>query len=265
MDKLTNENYFSQQNEFDYMSYSQFKNFIECEAQALAIAKGEFQKKSSTALKQGAYVDAYFSGELEKFKEDNPDMFTTRGEDKGKLKRDFQVCEDVIQAIEADEDFKSLFFSGEPQVIFTGTIADVPYKGKIDMLYPDKIVDMKCMADVKDVWDETNKRRVPFYLYYGYQIQAAIYQELVYQTTGKRLPYYLAVATKTDPVEKYAYAFSQDVLDEALELVKALSPRFQAIKQGKLVPNECGHCGYYHKNHKFNIFDIKEITKEDIQ
>lgn len=246
------------------MSYSQFKGFIECEAKELAKLEGRYEEPESKALKVGGYVDAYFSKELDKFIENNPDMFSTRGESKGQLKAEYQICLDLIKTIQKDEKFNSLFFSGEPQRIFTGEIAGVPFKGKIDMLYPEKIVDIKCMKDTEDIWNNATKTRVPFYSYYGYSIQAAIYQELVRQATGKRLPYYLAVVTKTGQIEKHAYQFSQEALDLTLKFVEELAPRFQKIKNHEIEPNECGKCGYYHATHKFNIFDIEEITKEDL-
>ena len=255
-----NENYFSRENEISFMSYSQFKDFLECEAMALAIAEGRYEKPKSDALLQGSYVDAYFSGELDKFKAENPSLFKKDGT----LLAKYETCEAVIKAIEEDQTFKSFFFSGESQRIFVGTIAGVPFKGKIDMLYDDRIVDMKCMADITPKWNDEERRKVPFYAYYGYQIQAAIYQELVRQATGKRLPYYLAVATKTDPVEKHAFQFSQEVLDKALGLVETLAPRFQAIKDHEIEPNECGHCKFYAATHKFDIFDIKTITEEEM-
>jgi len=256
---LTNENYFSPKNEFDYMSYSQFKDFFECEAMALAVAQGRYDKPVTDALLQGSYVDAYFSRELEAFREANPSLFKKDGT----LLAKYEVCEKIIEAIKSDEGFFNEFFSGEPQRVFVGEIAGVRFKGKIDMLFPDKIVDMKCMANVQPVWSDDEHRKLPFYFYYRYDIQAAIYQELVYQATGKRLPYYLAVATKTDPVEKHAYLFTQPVLDEALALVRELAPRFDAIKKGLIEPTECGHCKYYASTHKFTMFDIEEIVKEE--
>ena len=257
---LTNENYFSKENEHDYMSYSQFKDFLECEAMALAIAEGRYEKPTSNALLQGAYVDAYFSGEAEQFKEANPSIFKKDGS----LKAEFEVCERVIKAIEDDTYFKEEFFSGKPQVVLTGEIEGVPFKGKIDMLYDDKIVDMKCMASIDPIWDEEEHRKAPFYAYYKYHIQAAIYRELVRQKTGKTLPYYLAVATKEREVGKYSFHFSDDVLDKALELVKALAPRFQAIKNHEIEPNECGKCDYYKSVHKHTIFDTIEITMDNM-
>ena len=259
-EKIGNDNYFSKESEISYMSYSQFKDFLECESMALAKAEGKYERPRTKALLQGSYIDAYFSGEMEKFTKENPDIFKKDGT----LKSDYEVCNGVIEAIKADKGLLEEFYSGEAQRIFVGEIAGVPYKGKIDMLYPNKIVDMKAMASIDPVWDEKEHRKKPFYSFYRYDIQAAIYQELVRQATGGKLPYYLAVATKEQLPRKKVYLFRQEVLDEALELVKRLSPRFQAIKNHEIEPNECGECEWCRKNKEFSIFDIKTIDKEDM-
>lgn len=257
---MDNTDYRSPENERKYMTYSQFKNFLECEDMALAIINQAYEKPKTQALLQGSYVDAYFSGELEDFKKNNPSIFKKGGE----LKADFEICNKVIQTIESDQFFREEFFSGDAQRILTGEIAGVPFKGKIDMLYPDKIVDMKCMGSIDKVWSEEEHRYVQFYSFYKYHVQAAIYQELVRQNFGIQLPYFLAVATKESVPAKYAFEFSQDVLDEALEYVKALAPHFQELKEGKAEPKPCGHCDYCKAKHKFTIFDIQQITKENL-
>lgn len=258
MIEVTNENYYSPEVEKEYMTYSQFKLFLECEAKALAIIEGRYERKSSDALIQGSYLDAHFSGEMDEFIKAHPEMFKKDGT----LLAKYDVCENAIKAIEEDEFFHKQFFSGKPQQIVTGIIAGVPFKGKLDMLYEDYNVDMKLMKDVEDVWNAEERRKVPFWKQYGYDIQGAIYQELLRQNIAKRLPHHLAVVTKTDPVEKHAYRFSQGILDKALELVKSLAPRFQAIKNHEIEPNECGKCDYYHSTHKLDMFDIVEIVEE---
>jgi len=258
---LNEQNYYSEESDLQYMSYSQFKDFLECECKALAIVRGEYEKPSTTALLQGSYVDAHFSGEMEKFKEGHPELFKKDGS----LKADYEVCDRVIESIEKDPELLENFYKGDSQTILVGEIAGVPFKGKLDMLYPDKIVDMKCMSSIDPIWDENERRKKPFYSFYRYDLQAAIYQELAYQKTGVKYPYYLAVATKEKTPKKYVFRFDQTVLDKALEEVKALAPRFQAIKKGEIEPKECGHCDYYYENHMFDSdFDVVEITDENM-
>ena len=60
--KLTEQNYYSQKANFEYMSVSQYKSFCKCEAAALAELKGEWTKPSSQALLLGSLVDEMLTG-----------------------------------------------------------------------------------------------------------------------------------------------------------------------------------------------------------
>lgn len=255
---MDNKDYFGRENEIRYMSYSQFKDFLECEDMALAKLEGRYQRPASKAMLQGSYIDAYFSHEMEEFKGKHEDLFKKDGS----LKAEYEICNNVIKSIESDRDLLEQFYSGETQRIVVGEIAGVPFKGKIDMLYANKIVDIKAMASLEPTWNEEEHRKKPFYSAYRYDLQAAIYQELVRQETGKLLPYYLAVATKEAIPSKKVYLFSQEVLDNALGQIRELAPRFQQIKEHKLEPSCCGKCDWCKSKRKFDIFDIESITME---
>ena len=54
--KLTDDNYYSAEANWDYMSASQFKSFRKCEAAAMAELRGEWGRKESSALLVGSYV-----------------------------------------------------------------------------------------------------------------------------------------------------------------------------------------------------------------
>ena len=62
---LTSENYYSPESNQGYMSASQFKSFLDCEARTLAELHGEYHRPSTEALLVGSYVDAYFEGTLD--------------------------------------------------------------------------------------------------------------------------------------------------------------------------------------------------------
>lgn len=238
--ELTNENYHSVDARLEYMGSSQFKDFLSCEYDALQKVKGLSQETSSKALLVGSYVDAHFSGEMEQFSLEHPEIFNKNGT----LKSDFVLAEDVIQSIEQDEMLMK-YLSGEHQVIMTGEIAGVKYKIKIDSYFPDKaIIDQKVMKDLQPVWIERKGKnvKVNFVEAYRYDIQGAIYQEIVRQNTGKKLPFILAVATKETVPSKALLEIDQEDLDKALQLVLELSPRFDAIKKGEIEPEHCGKC-----------------------
>ena len=155
--KLTKRNYYSKKADMEYMSYSQFKAFDECPAKAMAILKGEYQREETESMLVGSYVDAWLDGELKKFREQHPEIFNGRT---GELKSNFKLADELCDIIKADEYLYSQL-KGKRQVIITGNIAGVPFKGKIDSLTADCIVDGKVLKDCEDIW--RNGERKPFY------------------------------------------------------------------------------------------------------
>lgn len=240
MEELTNENYYSEQANLEYMSASQFKDFEKCERDALAKIIGETHEEPTKAMLVGSYVDAYFSGEMDEFKEKNPQIFKKDGT----LLKDFEKANEIIAAIENDE-LLMKYLNGKHQVIMTGEIAGVKFKIKIDSLLPNCIVDQKIMSSITElIWVEKDGRNVKtdFVDAYGYDIQGAIYQEIVRQNTGKKLPFVLAVTTKEDNPDKALIQIDQEYLDKALKLVEELAPHFDLVKQGIVLPQGCGRC-----------------------
>ena len=236
--KLTNENYFDKEANQEYMSATQVKDFIKCENEALAKVNGVLVEEKTDALLFGGYVDAYFSNELEEYKTNNPDMFNSRT---GELKAPFKNIDKVIKTIEEDKLLME-HLQGKHQVIMTGKIAGVPFKIKVDSLFEDKIVDQKIMKDFDLIWNEEKHKKCDFIEQYGYDIQGAIYQEIVRQNTGKKLPFIIAATTKEEEPDKALIEIDQYYLDKALKLVKELAPRYQAIKMGLVEPKHCGKC-----------------------
>ena len=254
MSELNNENYHSTEMRKKYMGSSQFKDFLKCEKEALARVNGEVEEKSTDALLFGSYVDAYFSNELSDFIPKHPEMFNAKT---GELKAPFKNVETVIAKIESDE-VMSKYLDGDHQVIMTGTIAGVPFKIKIDSYHPGKlIVDQKVIRDLEPVWvEKVNKNgnvrniKTDFVEAYGYLYQAAIYQTIVEQNTGKKLPFVLAVTTKEEvPINKLI-RIDQEYIDEALQEIIEKAPRFDAIKRGEIEPVGCGKCSVCRKDMK---------------
>lgn len=274
--KLTADNYYSQEANMAYMSTSQFKSFKRCESAALAELKGEWGRKDSTALLVGSYVDAYFSGELEQFKADHPEMFKKDGT----LKADFEKAQAICERLDRDELSRRLL-SGRHQTIKTGQIAGVDYKAKFDSLlnarqveaickkFPEirslvpfggpMIVDLKCMKDFQTVWDEDAGERVSFIEYWGYDTQGAIYQKL----DGRMAPFVIVGATKEAETDIDAFYIPDEDLAFSLSEVEALSPRYAAIKRGEIEPEGCGKCAYCRNTKRLSsIKHYKQISIE---
>jgi hypothetical protein len=236
--KLTDANYFSKKASQEYMSVSQYKAFNKCPASALAEIKGKYQREKSTALLVGSYVDSFFEGTLPKFIRENPEIFKRDGS----LKSEYIQAEAIIQRIQKDKLFME-YLSGEKQVIMTGEINDVKIKIKIDSFHPDKIVDLKIMRDFESVYSPEFGRQ-PWFEGWGYDIQGAVYQEIVRQNTGEKLPFFLAAATKEKVTDLDIVHIPQKMMDFQLEKVKADIVRFDAMKKGIIEADRCEKCEY---------------------
>lgn len=237
---LTAENYFSPEAQLEYMGSTQFKAFLACPAAAMAEVRGEYRQEESTALLVGSFVDAYFEGTLDLFRGKHPELFKRDGS----LKSDFVQAEQIIQRIERDEMFMR-YMSGQKQVIMTGEIVGIPFKVKIDSYHPGKaIVDLKVMRDLEDQWSPEEGRRVPYWQFWGYGYQGAIYREIVRQNTGDTLPFFIAAATKQKVTRLEIGQIDPAGLDYFLDIVKHEAPRFAAIKRGEVEPERCGKCDY---------------------
>ena len=236
---LTNENYFSPENQMKYMGISQFKAFEKCEAAALAELTGEYQREKTVSLLVGSYVDAHFEGTLDVFKAQNPEIFTKKGE----LKAEYRKAEEIIQRIERDPLFVT-FLSGESQVIMTGEIEGVPVKIKIDSYHAGKmLVDLKIMKDFQPVY-VPEQGRLSWIEAWGYDLQGAVYQEIVRQNTGDKLPFYLAAATKEKETDIDIIEIPQPYLGVSLEHFKENVIRYDGIKKGLFQPRRCEKCDY---------------------
>ena len=260
--ELTKENYHSPEARKHYLGSSMFKDFKKCEVMALAKVNGEYEEKTSEAMLFGSYVDAHFSNELPEFIAAHPELFTKQGT----LLAKYKDVDEVIKAIENDPVFMK-YMSGEKQVIMTGTIANVPFKIKIDSYHPNKvIVDQKVMKDLDPVWVNVDGKNVlmDFVEAYGYDIQGAIYQEVVKENCGEQLPFVLAVATKEECPDKLVFRMDQEYLDLALAEVKEKAPRYWDIINGKIEPVGCGRCPVCRAKKKLDerIPTYKRIFKE---
>lgn len=235
---LTKRNYFTQKANREFMSVSQFKTFEKCPAAAMAEINGKFTREKTTSLLVGSYVDSYFEGTLKTFIRQNPEVFKRDGT----LKAEYIQAEAIIQRIMQDHLF-SEYMSGQKQVIMTGTINGVKVKIKIDSLLPDKIVDLKIMKDFESVY-VPERGSLPWFEAWGYDLQGAVYQEVVRQNTGLLLPFHLAAATKEKVTDIDIVHIGQNHLDFAFERVNSNIAMYDAIKKGIVAPERCEKCEY---------------------
>lgn len=245
---LTNENYFSPEASREYLSVSQYKDFIGsmgkvgCEAKAVARLTGEWKENTedSIALMVGSYVDSHYEGTLDLFKAQHPGIFKKDGT----LKAEYKKAEEIINRCERDPLF-SQYMSGKKQVIMTADMFGSPWKIKIDSYHPGKcIVDLKVMKSLKDRFYHKDFGYMDFIQEWGYDIQGAVYQEVVYRTTGERLPFFIAAASKEKTTDIELIWIPDDHLKEKLIEVERNTPQIVQLKNGEAAPVRCECCDY---------------------
>lgn len=244
--KLTDENYYSSQADYEFMSVSQYKSFVGtygfpgCEAKAMAEIRGEYSQPPSSAMLIGSYIDRYFEGTLPQFKNEHPEMFRQDGI----LRSEYRMADRLIDRAEADRLFM-IYMSGEKQTIMTADMFGTKWKIKIDSYIPDiAIVDLKVMRSLTDIKYVGDLGPLDFVRYWGYDIQGAVYQEVVRLNTGKKLPFYIAGISKEDPPDIEIIHVSDVYLQEALDNVKRNMGRILDVKYGGKEPDRCGRCAY---------------------
>jgi hypothetical protein len=232
--KLNQKNYFSKEASLEYMSVSQYKAFCKCEAKAMAELNGEYEAPKSSALLLGSFVDEMLTGTKKsqaKFIEDNySELFKKNGEPYADTAKAMAAIERVKK-----QPLMMQYLKGQHQKIMTGTIEGVPFKIKMDSYKPGEfIADLKYMASLR-----SPNLFEPMVKYWNYIAQGAVYQEIVYQNTGKRLPFYLVIATKETPSHLDICEIKQYDLDEELDNIKKRVGRFHLIKKGEIEPERC--------------------------
>ncbi|WP_430618237.1 PD-(D/E)XK nuclease-like domain-containing protein [Enterococcus sp. DIV1054d] len=255
---LSDENYYSNEADWQYMSTSQYKSFLKCEAAALAKLKGEWQPSSDPkALLVGNYVHSYFESlEVhEAFKEENKSKMFSSRKPHGLLK-DFQIAEQMIDRLIAEDAFLNIY-QGEKEAIVIGELFGATWKGKIDCLNLEEgyFVDIKTTKDMHErKWNEEYGARETFLVNFGYVLQMAIYQELILQKFGKHCIPIVAAVSKQTPSEARLITIDEDKMAYELVLLKEKIERIVKVKNGEEKPHVCGVCEYCRGNNRITGF-----------
>ena len=269
---LTEDNYYSPEANLEYMSESQFKQFAGtygrrgCEYRALKMLTGRWNEKVTDAMLIGSYVDAYVDGpeQLQRFQQSHPLMFKSDG----MLYAKYRIAEIIIDRIQRDEFFMDAL-GGEHQVIMTGELFGAKWKIKMDAYHPHKaIVDLKTVQRVHDPDDPTHLAteyvrdlgRLDWVRYWDYTLQGAVYQEIVRQNTGERLPFYLAAVSKEEFPDIDVIRINQKELDDAMAKVEINMPRINALRNGEELPYRCEGCDCCRQSKVLKTFTDFEVA-----
>ena len=275
--KLTDSNYYTNEADQMYCSASQYKNFMGCpikpgcEERTLKMINGEYEEETTKALLMGSILDALWENDdpeyiLERF----PDCVSSRGATKGQLKAEYQNVLQMYQRTLKEEKFCQ-YMSGDKQTIMTGEIEGLPFKIKID-----SFIEGKAITDLKSTqtldrnfryYIPDSGERLPFYLAYGYDIQMAIYREIVRQNTGDTLNCYLAAVDKKPHPICDVIELPQKMLDETLERIKMNCETIIMLKNGEVKPTRCenSECDYCRDTHKCEVISTEEFEMNETE
>ena len=273
--KLTNDNYFSREAEKEYCGSSQYKNFMGCpikpgcEERTLKMINGEYEDETTKALLMGSIIDALWENDdpeyiLERF----PDCVSSKGPTKGQLKAEYQSVLQMYQRTLKEEKFCQ-YMSGDKQTIMTGVIEGLPFKIKIDSYLEGKaIVDLKTTQTLDRnfrYYIADSGERLPFYLAYGYDIQMAIYREIVRQNTGDTLNCYLAAVDKKPHPICDVIELPSKMLDDTLNRIKMNCETIIMLKNGEVEPTRCesSECDYCRDTHKCEVLSTEEFEMNE--
>lgn len=226
-------NYYSVEANQKFCSASQLKDFMKCEAMAVEKMNGTWTEPPSKALDLGSYVDALLTSnhEDENWIENHKDVVFQKN---GKPYAEFVRAAETVCLIQK-QPLMMHYLSGEHQRMMIGEIEGLPFKIRMDSYKPGEyIADLKYMASLRSPNLFEN-----LVTYWGYDLQAAIYREIVRQNTGETLPFFFVIATKESPAHLEVAEINQFDMDEALERVKLIVPRIKAIKEGTIAPERC--------------------------
>lgn len=254
------------------MSFSLYKRFKECETEAMAYLNGELpeEKETNKNLLLGNYLHTYFESEqahTDFIEENKKELISSKGNTKGKLKSDYRLADKMIKALNQQELFKGVY-QGEKEVILTGELFGMNWKVRIDCLHvPKDESDVAYFCDLKTsknlhakFWNNELHERQPFVTAYSYDLQMAIYQEIIRQNYGMTFAPFIFGVSKEDVPEVMGIEFKQAELDEPLSALEVDMPHIIRLLKGEEEPLSCGRCDYCKAHNQLTGFvDIDSL------
>lgn len=264
---LNDENYYSDEANRKFMSVSQYKDFLTCEAAALARLDGRYKQENLDCFTIGSYVHAAIDGPeaIELFRREHPEIYSSRGATKGELKAEYKHADLMIETILNDE-LCAQMLEGEKEVIISAELFGVLWKAKVDVLAIEdgRMTDLKTVKEIKArFWNEELRKWDSFVERFGYTIQMAVYTELerVFNHRFERLEPFIVAVSKEEVPDKEIICFDDEALQEELQKVKVNLPRVIAVKEGIEEPRRCGKCKYCRQTKKAKIIHFANLLE----
>lgn len=281
MIELTQENYYDKETDWQYLSFTYLKSFMQNPARAMADLRGEFlwfddkhynsiddERPEAKALLIGNYIHSYFESPEahQKFIDDNAKyLISSKGKTAGELKEGYKDADVMIERLLDEPLFVEELAGTERESIVTGYIGGQLFKAKIDALDVENgfFIDFKTVRTLVDdgaTWNDDKKARVNFIIDRQYDMQMAIYKELLEQKYGRTFqPVIWAVSKEKSPLVK-PYMFEDDVLENALrraeDFAKVVAQYINGEKEPELVNDGSPFYNYAHRVKDAEDFEI---------
>lgn len=282
-EELTRENYHSTEANQAYMSNSQYGNFIECPARAVATLDGAWDEGEKKAYLMGGYVDCalltpldleeWWSSHLSAMIETG--LLSKAQKTMGAKLSEIEYADFMIKRAQDDKLFMKML-EGTQQRIVVGEMFGVPWKIMVDSLNIEerRITDLKTSKDISkkswfstdDIFDQT-EGTAGLHNYKGYYFdefryfrQFAVYRELVSKQTNisnKEWLLIMATISKKKPTGinplltedkcvniELRHMSDEKALSYELETVKKRLPQIMKWKEKKEVAPGCGKCAF---------------------
>lgn len=263
---LNSTSYYTKEANERYMSPTWFKKFLKCEAEALAELRGRWKgDMDNQALLVGNYLHSYFESPEahQAFLDEHADK-VYRGEKHDKMYKAFSDADSMIKTLDEDKKFK-LLYVGDKETIVTGNIDGVDWMGKLDCLNLERgyFIDLKTTRKLDQKYWTKERQPVPFIYAYDYQLQMAVYKELVRQQYGVEVKPFIVAVTKENFPDKAVISIPDYRMEDAMARIHMFQPHIEAVINGEEAPKACGVCDYC-KDHKQleDIVDADELLED---
>ena len=261
---LNIENYHSAEANAEYMSNSQYGNFMDCPAQAVAKLAG-YDSAPKACFEVGGYIDINLLTP-----EEYPAWFARHHgalvetgclskRDSTKKNAPLVLADQMIARAKADPVFMQ-YLVGDHQKMYTFEFGGVMWRGALDVFNLDlkRIVDLKSTKSIVDMeWTDFRtiydtieentpfNHKVPYYVLRGYWRQLALYRYAVEYNEGFVPECFIAAISKEKVTDIDVIQFDiEEEFQRELNDIKMNLPDVMAWKSGEKVAPRCGRCGF---------------------
>lgn len=253
---LTPENYHSDEARAAYISSSDIKLAMRCEAMWAAQDKGQYRRPEGTAaFAYGHLFEEALTGNAETYITQHPELTLSRGPRKGELYAEYSGAIDLAAAVRRSSFLANLIDRCRKQVILIGELCGLPVRVMMDLVDEDEsIYDIKSAKDFRTVWDDDRQEYMDWWAVWKYPVQLWVYREVARQN-GLTVPHVGLIAGSKSNMDVQAVRFSEETMTAAQADAEYTLRRMAAIRKGDK-PDECGRCEWCLSQKKIDNFEV---------